>query len=196
MDISVLTYEKIKAIMTGKGYPFFTDLFDLNIIGIRTADNVVNTFKDYLLFVRSDKNGNMVKIYPATTDPGLFWLEHPENVKGTAIVKPGHYPKLWTPGIHFTYRALVQENPITVYRDGNRDDNLDAIPGTEDTGMFGINCHHAGEDSQTVGQWSAGCQVFQKLADFIEAMGFVDDQIKALLGYFFSYSLLEEKDFL
>ena len=197
MFVNSLDYQSIKTVMAQKEYKFYTDPFDMNLIGIRTKDNTTNKFNDFLCTAFIDRVRNpLLYVFPATTDPGLFWLNTPENPMGTAILKPGQYRSCWKVGLHRgQYRALVQVKEMTVYRDNNRDNNLDLIPGSEDTGLFGINYHHAGQDSQSVDKWSAGCQVFQKLFDFTLAMEMVDKQIAAGLGDVFSYTLLTEADF-
>jgi hypothetical protein len=52
-----------------------------------------------------------------------------------------------------------------VYRDNNKNDVIDFVSQSLDTGVFGINLHHAsatGESVQVDG-WSAGCQVFANI---------------------------------
>ena len=193
----IFTYQEIKEIMRKKKYKFYEKIYDMNIIGVRSKDKQPNKFDDFICVLYLDEfNNEIMKIYLATTDPGLYWLQNPGNTKGTAILKPGQYLSGWKVGLHRgEYRALVQNKPMTVYRDYNRDVFFDIIPGSEETGIFGINLHHAGEDSQIVDKWSAGCQVFKKLNDFNEVMKLVDKQIENGLGEVFSYTLLTEEDF-
>lgn len=183
--------------MLDKKYDFFTEKCNLNIIGIRAAKPLVNRFCDLIAHLYIDNNGYPQSfIASCTTDPGLYWLENPENNLGTAIVKPGQYHAVWQVGYHRAlYKALVQVNPITVYRDDKRDGELVVIPGEEETGLFGINYHHAGFDSETVDKWSAGCQVFEKLDDFNTGMSLVAMQAAAGFGDKFTYTLLTENDF-
>ena len=66
------------------------------------------------------------------------------NSKGVAILKPGQYLKSHKLRLHGgKYLALGQQNPLTVYRDNNRDDNYDLNESKTDTGLFGINIHRA-----------------------------------------------------
>ena len=75
-----------------------------------------------------------------------------------AIVCDRQYKGLWQIGMHRgKYRALVQRGIIAVYRDDNKDKVIDRDPSTIMEGYFGINGHHAGEESTVVGKWSAGC---------------------------------------
>ncbi len=135
------------------------------------------------------KDGKL-KQAPGTTDPGLFYLQNQCNSNGTAIVKPGFYKGLWKIGIHKTYEALVRVSQVTVIRDYNKDGKLDYNSDLEETGMFGINCHHAGEDSIQIDKWSAGCQAFKRLADFNEFMKNCKSSANKLLDY----ALLLESD--
>ena len=41
------------------------------------------------------------------------------------------------------YMALGQQNPVTVYRDNDRDHNYDLDESKTETGLFGINIHRA-----------------------------------------------------
>jgi hypothetical protein len=60
-------------------------------------------------------------------------------------------------------------------------------------GIYGINIHKAGADSTYVENWSEGCQVFKKSAEFDEFMGLVK-KAATLHGNSFTYTLLESKD--
>lgn len=160
------TVDKIIAIMKSKGYVVNEDDkkdFNLNLVGIRSAGNNVNTFDDLMTVFWKFNGSWTLRIFPCTTDPGLYWLQNPENKLGTAIVKEGQYKDVWHIGLHQgKYKALVQQNPITVIRDANRDNVLD-MTGKEDTGIFGINCHRANENGKSIqiDRWSAGCTVLQ-----------------------------------
>jgi hypothetical protein len=115
------------------------------------------------------------------------------QVKGTAILCPGHYAGIWEIDAHAgKYEALCQRGgEVTVWRDADRDGNLDTT-GKVDTGFFGINLHKAGEHSTRVDRWSAGCQVLANESDFDEIMRLARLQV-ATNGYkSFSYTLLEE----
>lgn len=169
--------------------------YNLNIIGVRSVNSVPNQFDDWMFVFWRYHGEDVLKQYRITTDPGLYYLKNPMNVNGTAILPPGQYANCFKIGLHNgKYEALVQAKPITVIRDFNRDGKLDFDSARKDTGMFGINIHRAGEDSQTVDRWSAGCQVFQRMDEFEE---FMEDCRKArdIWGNSFTYTLLEEADF-
>ena len=191
-----LTYTRLRDACQRQGYPFFdAGDFNLNIIGLRTNDNRGELFNDWLFVAFRQNDHEQLLAFQITTDPGTYWLEHPMNVKGTAIVKPGHYPKLWSLGRHKNqYPALVQTGQITVYRDNDKNDTLDMTPGTEQKGHYGINLHRAGRltDARSkIGRWSAGCQVFQSGADFELFLAIVR-RAGISWGDQYSYSLLTE----
>ena len=95
------------------------------------------------------------------------------------------------------YEALVQCRPVKVYRDGDFDMVYDKLPGSIDSGLFGLNIHRSNPvtHSITVDNWSAGCQVFAKASDFKEFMALCNEQ-KKRYGNGFTYTLLDEKDVL
>ena len=80
---------------------------------------------------------------------------------------------------------------MKVYRDANKDATYDETK--IDTGVFGINIHKAGVDSTYVENWSEGCQVFKRIADFDEFMKIANAAAK-LHGDKFTYTLIESKD--
>jgi hypothetical protein len=183
--------EDIIKVYQQKGYP--VDKEKILITGIRSNDQTPNIFNDAIIWIQWFKNAVRLKQAPVTTDPGLFYLLNPINPKGTAIIKPGFYPDCWAFGLHNgKYEALVQVGNITLIRDFNRNKVIDYNSGREETvNNAGINCHHAGEDSQQVDNWSAGCQVFKRLSDWYP---FIND-CKQAKQQRFSYGLLLESDF-
>ena len=59
--------------------------------------------------------------------------------------------------------------------------------------MYGINIHKAGLNSEVVNNWSAGCQVFKKSADYNEFMALTDKH-REKNGNKFTYTLLDERE--
>lgn len=153
--------EEIVEAFRRQGYVVFEqEPYDLNLFGVRTLDDDANAFNDVVgVFYRAAGRWACFE-FPATTDPGLYWREHPMRVEGTAILKPGQYRGSHKLGKHKGYPALQQAKPVTVFRDPDRDAGLD-VDGAEQTGMFGINIHRANAQraSLRVDKWSAGCQV-------------------------------------
>ncbi len=140
--------------------------FNLNYVGIRDISKV-GTFNDWLFLFWKYKGVWNSVCRLGTTDPGLYYLEHPLSSKGCAILKEGQMRGAWKTGYHLQSKygkdhpGLVQRKDVTVIRDPNRDNVLDIVGGVEETGMFGINPHRSltkGEVAK-IGKFSAGCQV-------------------------------------
>ena len=187
-------FEKIFA---RKGYAFFTKGdYNLNIIGVRhKGAKVTNHFDDCLVVIYNTANEKNVKrVFVCTTLPGKKAMEHPMQIKGTAILKEGQYRGAYKIGYHKgQYKALVQAKPVTVYRDGNKDDKFDLNPLSIDKGIFGINIHKAGDNSTLVDGWSYGCQVLSKSIDFNALMRLVE-RSAGIYGNSFTYTLINEED--
>jgi hypothetical protein len=181
---------------TAKAYRVYTRPYELNIVGIRANSTKPNSFDDTINIFYKTNDGNwQFHRFAATTDPGTYWLQNPMNPQGTAILKQGQYIGSHAIGLHRgKYLALVQQKPLTVIRDYDRNAVLDFMNGKEETGTFGINIHHASQNgtTQTVDKYSAGCQVFANINDFNLLMQLANRH-KTLYGNSFSYTLLDER---
>lgn len=190
-NVNVANVEKA---MRKYGYPIDVD-GGANMAIIRSSDRTVDTFNDVLLVWKYVDGKPVINFrFSVTADPGLDNLLNPVNVKGCAIVAPGYYKNVWTIGMHKgKYAALVQANPVLVFRDSNKDakydyaerdnwsstrdlDNGMTLLVTKDNfrylleeGMFGINCHRANQWKiiNKVGLYSAGCVVHEDPNDFV-----------------------------
>lgn len=221
--------EDITKVLNNKSYSVFSNdkkQYNINLVGIRSNDNVSNKFND-LLYVFYKYNGNwIIREYNVTTDPGLAYRIKPINQLGTAILMPGQYKGLWQIGKHQNkYKALVQKSPCTVIRDNNKDSILDYnIPpfvttrtikskdGTTirhyldgngkvvfltETGMFGINCHKSGNGKTVdVNLYSAGCIVFSDNGAFEDSFLPICDAAAKLFGNSFTFTLITDNDFI
>lgn len=193
------TIEQIIETMNRLGYKVFdndTKPYNLNIVGLRTADMTPNVFNDYEYCFWHYKGSWEGLKFSITTDPGLYYLKNPLNDAGTAIVKPGQYPGLWQRGLHQgKYPALRQVGAITVYRDGNRDSKYDLSGKTYTGTTFGINNHRAVENGRSimVDKWSAGCQVFEDYYQFEIFMRLVSEAEKNWTNTF-TYTLITEQE--
>ena len=189
----MVKFKNILRYMRGKNYVIYDKPYQLNIVGVRNAQSQPNKFDDSIfVFYKDDKNDWIEKEYPATTDTGMFYLLNPINNLGAAMLKEGQYVDSYKQGLHKgEYLALVQDKPVTTYRDYDRDAVFDIFT-KETTGNYGINIHKAGANSQDVNNWSAGCQVFQKSADFND---FIDKTTKHrnLYGNSYTYTLVDER---
>ena len=181
------TLYQIQEVLNAKNYVFFDTV---NIVGIRTSNIIANSFDDWLYLIYE---GDKIQSFPITTDPGAYWLENPMNVRGTAILVPGQYLDSHAIGLHQgKYEALKQQKPLKVWRDNTKDHIIDTSEEIYE-GIYGINIHRSNPHTQSkvVEKWSAGCQVFKKVADF----NFFMEVCKSSGEQTFTYTLLEESDF-
>lgn len=178
------------------------------LLNIRSANKVADKFDDETCLYY---NGDILYRAASTCDPGLSTLVKPVNPVGTAIVMNGFHRGLWKLGYHKgKYKAFVQNRPVVVFRDNDKDNILDinditvndpAIAAirfngtpTEVTigdakylverGMFGINCHRAAENGvvQNVANFSAGCCVVQDPAKYALLYRYVTDKLSITKG--------------
>ncbi|NER13716.1 hypothetical protein GWK08_09720 [Leptobacterium flavescens] len=191
--------QQIQQVLNNKGYRFFDgdQPYNANIIGIRSNNDIANSFDDWLyLIYRNESLAQQIFEFPVTTDPGKYWLENPLNVNGTAVLVPGQYRGAYEIGLHQgKYEALRQKGKVKVWRDNTGDDRIDK-GGQVYEGVFGINIHrsNAQNESYIVEKWSAGCTVFKRVKDFNFFME-ICRRASKIYGNSFTYTLLEERDF-
>lgn len=191
------TREQVEKAVKSKGYVWFEGAkdYDVNIVGIRnaaTGDVVTNVFDDVITLSYKVAGEWHFHQWANTTDPGKKGVKEFHNVKGVARLVEGQYRGSHTIRSHGgKYEALGQNKPVKVYRDANRDMKYDEAK--TDVGLFGINIHKAGVDSTYVENWSEGCQVFKKSADF-EAFMVICRKARDIHGNSFTYTLIESTD--
>jgi len=193
------TKEQVEKAVKSKGYVWFEDEankgFDVNIVGIRnasTGQTVTNLFDDTLTISYKENGQWKFHQWPATTDPGKKGVMEYHNAAGVARLVEGQYRGSHQIGLHQgRYEALRQAKNVKVYRDANRDMVYNESQIQE--GVFGINIHKAGADSTYVENWSVGCQVFKKSADFDAFMTIVRKS-RDIHGNSFTYTLIESTD--
>ena len=185
--------------MKSKKYVIYSRPYEMNIIGRRTDNKRPNRFDDFIYVLYTLPSGRWVGYEsPATTDTGTYYLKNPMNPEGTAMLKEGQYLDAYVIGKHRgVYDAVVQKKPVTVIRDYNRDGVLDVDSGKEDTGLFGINIHRASSDGITkyIDKFSAGCQVFSNINDYIKFMA-MSFRHSNMYGNKFTYTLIDEREFM
>jgi hypothetical protein len=195
--MSCYTREQVENAVKSKGYVWFEGEkdYDVNIVGVRnssTGQKVTNVFDDCLTLSYKVDGDWKFHCWPATTDPGKKGVMEYHNAAGVARLVEGQYRGSHTLGLHQgKYEALRQQKPVKVYRDSNRDLVFEENKIQE--GIFGINIHKAGADSTFVENWSEGCQVFKKAADF-EAFMAICRKAAAIHGKSFTYTLIESND--
>lgn len=187
---------QIKSIFKKNGYKINDRPYELNIVGIRSAITRPNRFDDeiHVFFKTSGLNWEYHR-FKATTDPGTYWLKHPMNLSGTAILAEGQYRNAYKLGLHRgKYLALVQIGRVTVIRDFNRNNKLDFFNGTKRNGYYGINIHRASITGTTksVDKYSAGCQVFSNISDFNHFLSMCKKH-RSLYGNKFTYTLIDQR---
>lgn len=167
--------------------------YNLNLIGVRSDDMTPDVFNDALGVLWQDVYGWNMVMHDGTTDPGLYYLNNPENVNGTFIMAPGFHQGLWKWGTHKGYPAFQQIGVARGWRDADRDNQFDMEPGKViNVSNAGINMHKAGEESTVVSKWSAGCQVRSRADDHY----LVGELAKLSLKHWnnsFSYMLFTEQ---
>ena len=196
------TRQQIEEALKAKNYKWFENGdYNLNIVGVRnseTLNKVTNKFDDYITLSYKIDGKWQFHCFDCTTDPGTHWVENVMNDKGVAILKPGQYRKSHKLRLHGgKYLALGQQNPLTVYRDNNRDAKYNLDESKTDTGIFGINIHRAskyeGKKSTNIDKWSAGCQVIAANDDWHEFLD-ICQQAREVWSNNFTYTLIESKD--
>lgn len=159
---------------------------DLNLIAVRLARGTSGAGDDLLYAAWRETPGGSwtIRAWPCETEPGLPYLLKPMNAKGTAILAPGQYRRAWQRGLHRGRPALVQARPVRVYRDADRDAQVEVDPATLDEGVFGINIHDVSRYSEL-----AGC--IGLLPGHMQELLAVYDATAALYGPQISLTLLE-----
>ena len=195
-DMIAPTYKQLQELCKRKGYRWFTKPYDLNFIGIRSANKTANAFDDTIAVAYVDSN-IIPRVFcaPFTCDPGLDYLLTPMNPKGAAIIPEGQYLGLWQLGKHKGYTALVQRKPIQVKRDNDKDNLIEGELSAV-AEIAGLNFHRALENDivRTVGKFSAGCQVVQIPEDFNYIISLVNLQIRYVKSAIVSYTLISEAE--
>jgi hypothetical protein len=179
----------------GEGHAVFENYskdYNINIIGVRDATPELDDFGCRLWAIWNTRGGWRSEDWQITTLPGSRFLKEVHlNPEGCAILAEGQYRGCYKIRLHRgQYRAVCQDRPVQVYRDGNRDDVFDLDPAMLRSGRYGINIHQPGSEvAWRVYSNSAGCQVFKRRADFRRFM-WIANRAAALWGNRFTYTLI------
>lgn len=190
-----ITIDRLRDCWDRLGHMWFEGQMNVNLFGVRASIHLAGAFDDAIGMAYQEPNGHWRLLsWPATTDPGRYYLEHPLNAHGAAILCPGQYRGVYRAGMHRgKYRALVQSKPMRVYRDNDRDAQLE-WSGDVREGLYGINLHHAGALlRETIGKSSAGCQVVQDKRDH-DVLMHIYDLSTHYYGPSITYTLVTEDE--
>lgn len=162
---------KTLQLLKSQHYQHYERPYELNIVAYRSRFIRSNEFDDEIhVFYKNGQDQWIYHVFPATTDPGQYWLDNPIHPQGTAFLKKGQYVGAYALGFHRgQYEALVQIEPVTVIRDYDRKGLFNWFEsGRLDTGQFGINIHRANEVGtvKIIDHFSAGCLVFANASDY------------------------------
>ena len=151
------------------------------IVWVRVDEKLTNTFDDFaVIFNKSVAQ----MVFGCSTTAGKYYIQNPLTVggiTGTAIAKKQvvtnshifvtspNWKTLWLGAPYFQ-----QILPIEIYRDGNKDENINTEVVTK--GLYGINFHHAGLGN-FIDNWSAGCFTAPK-ADWIRVCAYFSNNEK------------------
>ncbi len=191
--------------MLVKNYHISRKLGEYNIVYVEgmNANGTENTdapnhFNDRRMLIEIvDGIPKIIGNWEATTEPGRPYTEKPMNRGGAARIKFDQY-KAWRVGPHKNQKeALVQVEPVTVHRDFDK--NFIRTGDKLDTGLFGINQHHADDAPRhDIGLWGAGCLVGRTEAGHKEFMRLIkqDRRYKLNSNYTFEATVIPGDDLL
>lgn len=173
----------------------YLNIFQLNNIQIK-EDGINGKETSNAISLYQSKIGTYhLLLFNGTTIPGIYWLKNYESKLGTAVLEGDkQFKYIWKIGYHKqkeNHEAFVQISKCEVLRDFNHND-IAGDTNRKETGIFGINMHRANINGKSIkiGQWSAGCQVFDEKRN-------LDKVIKIAKFYYkngpFNYTLINEK---
>jgi len=204
VNITDITIEQIKSACRKIGYTIPEN--EIVTFGIRNNDMTAGIFNDTLGWFKINGNDSIIAVSTGTVDPGSYYLNHPMNAKGTAVMVAGVHKKAYRSGYHGKnrYKALTQCAPIGCYRitpkmfaDMNR-----GVPKGQwkihltglkpEFNVTGANQHRASKWKITtkIGLYGAACQVRNNPKQYAQYIKNVWGKQKR-----YDYILLLEKDF-
>ena len=184
-------FEYYKLAITAQGGKFDERPGQRNIMGVRgwqqggPVPNTKDRYNDTLVVMWVDEKGQKhVHEYKSTTDPGAYAKYY--NPAGDANLMDGQYN--YQLGSHKGHTALNQGEAVRVWRDANKD-GIRQKGEYSEAGWFGINIH-AGGTSESVSNYSAGCQVIQGGWDGAAWKDFIK-QMQADPDHKYKYTLID-----
>lgn len=180
---------KIVYFMKRQGYQVFEGerrynivyIEGMNLDGVPNA-NEPNQFNDLRLVIEViHGKPRIVNQWEATTEPGIYYTEYPQDYDGAFRVKPGQYTA-WEVGYHWgngwgtAHEGLIQVKPISGYRDGRK---VYQREGKVYTGLYDISQHHGNDEPyDDIGYYGAGCLVGRSIIGHEEFMDIVKNDIR------------------
>lgn len=164
----------------------------LNIIGIRNHKRKPNSFDDLIIVLWKQHGRWTCRSFHVTTDPCLFFRDHPSYPSSKRILQEGQYLNSFKIGI---YKGLVDFNTFMkdlkwglIYRfiPVNLKDNYSKID---------FKCINVPHRIINVNKLPGSCQLFDNPEEFKEFMGLISDK-KKNIGNLYSYTLLSSYDLL
>ena len=197
----IIKYMRDKKYFISQGVKQYNIIYveGMNVDGTLNSD-AANYFNDRRMVIQIlDGVPALIGNWEGTTEPGYYYTDNAMNPLGAARIKFGQY-KAWTVGIHYgggsePHEALVQDAPITVYRDRNRD--MQRTGDKTDTGLFDIN-QHWGYDLpyDNVSFGSAGCLVGRLREGHRQFMALIkqDRRYQLNKGYLYYTTVIDGQD--
>jgi len=191
--------DKLIRFMQSKKYVVYDKPNIINMVGLRTKDNgqVTNKFDDTMCVFYKNSNGNWELMeYTITTTPGYKpkTTTLPDKV---AVLQLGQYVDQYKIGLHQNkpgYTALKFATSIVHRNDKSNQYNYAASTAK---GGFGINIHHSSPSgsSESVFNWSEGCQVFKNINQYNQFIGLCQNQVSKGNKSTFTYTLCRKSEF-
>lgn len=161
------------------------------ILGVQSEEDTFNRFDDKFYIYKGEE---FIMMTTGTTNAGVNGLMkyNTYNPEGVAVIKTNEwYYDVWKYGLHRgKMRALRQQKPFLISRDGDKDQKIEE--GISTPVMCGINFHANTYDldnqviKDIIGGWSLGCQVVNDTPKYVQIMDLLQPQ-KVV-----SYCLLKE----
>lgn len=191
--------EKIIRFVKSKGYKVYEDIGVLNIVAMRSKDNgvVTNKFDDQVIVFFRNKNNNWdIVEYQMTTTPG-FKPRTTTLPNKVAILALGQYIDQYKIGYHQgkkEHKCLKYAKSIIHRNDDDRNYNYKSL---KSEGSFGINIHRSSSvgSSESVNNWSEGCQVFKNVNQFKQFLSLCERQISLSKKDTFTYTLCRKSEY-
>lgn len=159
------------------------------LIGERSLADEPDKFDDFFYLI----NGDVVKVFTGTTNPGSYWLQNFINEKfaATALLAPDQYLNTWKLGQIHGRDGFRQDKAVKIFRDGNKDLKSDEVGIPEWVGpelCLHIHAMFVKGASWKIWNWSAACQGLNQEVQWNE---FMADCKKANITTL-TYTLLHE----